>query len=93
MIDIDEFKAGTIPTANPSIFRAFVLRSLADGSTTVLWNAVVGKTYQVQYLDRLSGSDWISLAGAVTADSPTAAKADNTSGNTAQRFYRVIQLD
>ncbi|MBI4663438.1 MAG: PD40 domain-containing protein [Verrucomicrobia bacterium] len=93
MRDLDEFKAGTNPTADASLFRAMVLRSLTGSETTILWNAVPGRTYVVQYKDSLSQLDWLSLEGAVTATGTTGSKADTSRNARSERFYRVLQID
>ena len=91
--DLEEFKAGTNPTNNSSIFKTFVLRSLGGKSTTIMWNAVAGKTYVVQYKDSLNQPNWTSLDGFVTASTSTASKADTTSDTRTERYYRVLQID
>ena len=48
--DLAEFRAGTNPADNSSVFRAFTL-STPDPANglVVLWSAVSGRTYRVQY--------------------------------------------
>ena len=87
--DLAEFKAGTNPTAEASIFRVVTLTSLGDGTTTVFWSAVPGKTYQLQYRNSLSDSAWTNLPGTVMANGTTAFKLDPVRGANSQGFYRV----
>jgi len=89
--DLAEFRAGTSPTENASIFRAFTLSSSnpADG-LVVLWNAVPGRTYRVEYKDGIEDPNWTELPGEVVATSATGAKLDATTKTTAKRFYRVV---
>src|SRR5207244_13108936 len=56
--------------------RSSDLTSLADGTTTVFWSAVPGKTYQLQYRNSLSDSAWTNLPGTVMANGTTAFKLD-----------------
>ena len=87
--DLAEFKAGTNPTTDASIFRVVTLTSLGDGTTTVFWSAVPGKTYQLQYRNSLSDSAWTNLPGTVMANGTTAFKLDPVRGANSQGFYRV----
>ena len=88
--DLAEFKAGTNPKNDSSILRALTVTSLSDGSTTVYWSAVPGKTYQVQYKNSVSDANWFSLPGTMIAADSTAAKLDNTAAASSNRFYRVM---
>jgi Tol biopolymer transport system component len=90
MSDLAEFKAGTNPANDASILRAIQVTSLATGNATVYWNAVAGRTYQVQFKNRLQDSSWTNLPGAVTATGETASKSDTTIGSDVARFYRVV---
>ncbi len=88
--DRQEYLAGTDPTNGGSILRVLTLSSLSDGRTTILWNAVPGKTYQVQYKNSLMEAQWSTLPGLVTVGSATAALTDHSAGPQKQRFYRVV---
>jgi hypothetical protein len=66
------------------------LTTVTDDSVTLVWNAVAGKTYRVQYKNGLSEATWSDLSGDVTANSATASKIDDTLGSNAQRFYRIV---
>jgi hypothetical protein len=90
--DLAEFKTGTNPKNDSSILRALTVASLSDGSTTVYWSAVPGRTYQVQQKDALADTDWMSLPGTVIAADSTAAKTDDTSAGNSNRFYRVVLI-
>jgi Tol biopolymer transport system component len=90
--DLSEFRAGTNPTADQSIFRALTLASpnVADG-VIVMWNAVPGRAYRVQYKNGIADPDWKELPGDVVATSANAIKLDSAP-ETAARFYRVMFL-
>jgi hypothetical protein len=62
----------------------------AAGSKAILsWNAVVGKTYRVEFKEHLM-DNWTPLPGDVQAEEPVATKDDFI--GPAQRFYRVQLL-
>lgn len=90
--DLAEFKAGTDPTNDGSILRALTVTSLSDGSATVYWNAVSGRTYQVQCRDSIADANWINLPGTVVAAGSTAVKTDTTNVGKPNRFYRVVLI-
>lgn len=91
--DREEFKAGTNPANNASIFKAISVSSLAGGRTTVIWMSVPGKTYQVQFKEDLAVPGWTALEGVVAAEGSTASKQDESGTGGRQRFYRVVQVD
>jgi len=62
---------------------------LGGGSTTVVWSAVVGRDYIVQFKDAL-GAEWSNASGIIGADSTSMSFAHNSSSS--QRFYRVITV-
>jgi hypothetical protein len=93
LTDLDEFRAGTDPTNEQSVFRAITVRRMGGGSTTVLWAAIAGHSYQVEYKDAVGDSDWTALPGIVTARSGTGSYEDTTSNAVRQRFYRVRLVD
>jgi len=93
MNDLEQFKAGTNPTNNNSIFRVITLsRATAHNAITVVWNSTPGKAYQVQFKDNLSTENWSALEEPVTATGTT-SRLDDRSGDGRLRFYRVVQLD
>ena len=91
--DLAEFRAGTNPTEDHSIFRAFTLSgpNAADG-VVVIWNAVPGRTYRVQYKNGIEDPDWKELQGDVVATSATGARLDGATQTAAARFYRVMAV-
>lgn len=88
--DVAEFKAGTNPTSETSILRALSVTSVSGAATIVLWSAVPGRTYRIQYKDDLSDAVWTNLPGTAIATATTASKSDDTAGANVQRFYRVM---
>lgn len=86
--DKGEFLAGTSPLDQMSALRVITLNSLADGSTTLLWSSVPGKTYRVEFKDDLAAA-WSSLAGDIFATGYTASRRDDDPNQFGRRFYRV----
>jgi len=65
--------------------------TLSGQTVTLVWSAVAGKTYRVQYKPDLETGDWIDLAGDVPATAATATK-EAVIGPGLHRFYRVVVL-
>ncbi|HZQ46452.1 MAG TPA: malectin domain-containing carbohydrate-binding protein, partial [Verrucomicrobiae bacterium] len=62
----------------------------AGGNITLMFTAFPGKTYQIQYKNNLSDSNWTILGTNVTASSSSVSVPDNMGGSP-HRFYRVLQ--
>lgn len=90
MTDRDEFLAGTDPTNGGSVLRVLTITSLSGGHTMLVWSAVPGRTYQVQYKDSVSDSAWTDFPAAVTAKTQTATFTDTDGRAAGYRFYRVL---
>ena len=88
--DLAEYHAGTNPANDQSILRVLTLASAGGSSTTVLWSAVPGKSYRVQFMDNADDSGWNDLPGTVTATSSTGSRVDTSAASAGKRFYRVI---
>ncbi|MDB6023840.1 MAG: N-acetylmuramoyl-L-alanine amidase family 2 [Verrucomicrobiales bacterium] len=63
----------------------------SDETATLTWNAIVGKTYQVQYKESSEGTAWVSLNAPITATQATESVA--VSNATKERVYRIIEVD
>lgn len=72
----------------------FNLQSITrtDGTVTLIWEAVAGKTYRAEFKDALTDTPWTPLGQDLTATGPTATTTDPASPNP-QRFYRVRRVD
>lgn len=90
--DGDEFRTGTSPINSTSILRAITVTGINSATTTVMWSAVPGKSYQVQYRDSFSGTGWTNLGASVVANGSSAG-VDDSQGPTGQRFYRVMLVE
>ncbi|MGO8928883.1 MAG: choice-of-anchor tandem repeat GloVer-containing protein [Limisphaerales bacterium] len=65
--------------------------TLTNGTVTLTWSAVTGQTYQAQYSDDLTQTNWTFLTKPAAADSAvmTATDFDGITSSL-QRFYRVV---
>jgi uncharacterized repeat protein (TIGR03803 family) len=65
--------------------------TVTDGAATLTWSAVAGQTYQVQYSDDLTGTNWLFMnkPSVATSGIMTATDFDGIA-SFAQRFYRVV---
>ena len=86
--DWQEFLAGTDPTKSGSVLRIMTLTVSGAGATKVIWSAAPGRSYQVEFKDNLSDSNWNCFPDFITASSTTASFLDNSS-SADHRFYRV----
>ncbi|MHB8523135.1 MAG: carboxypeptidase regulatory-like domain-containing protein [Limisphaerales bacterium] len=90
MNNLSEYTAGTNPTDATSLLRVDRVTLSASGST-VTWESVSGKRYQVFGRDDLAGSFWQAVGTPVAASGATAQTVDpSATGNF--RFYRVQVL-
>ena len=65
---------------------------VSDGSATLSWQSLVGKTYQPQYQSDLGPGPWLNLGPPVAATSLNTSVADTTPGVAGRRIYRTIIL-
>jgi uncharacterized repeat protein (TIGR03803 family) len=75
----------TLASAPQPVFRSV---SLAGGTITLTWGALVGQTYQLQFTTNLNQTNWNDLGNAIIATGSTAS-ATNAIGPDPSRFYRV----
>ncbi len=93
--DLQEFRAGTNPADGSSILRVLTLSTAAGQpmtgrrTTVLLWSAVPGRTYRVQFKENVD-AEWIELAGDVVAGSATASQTHVTAAEAERGFYRVL---
>jgi hypothetical protein len=84
----DWIRLGHVVTPQPFI-RAAV--KIEDAAMSITWHSFAGITYRVQSKGALSDSEWIDLAGDVTATSATSVKWVEPSPT--RKFFRVIALE
>jgi hypothetical protein len=73
-------------------FRVVLNDSTGSGQRQIIWDAVPGKKYRVQFKDQLSGTSWTDLGALVIATSYTASVED-VSQLGSQRYYRVTLVE
>ena len=81
--DAKEFTVTVLPP--PTI----VSIALVETNVNIVWTAIAGTTYRVQYKSDLQEMDWHDLPEEVVAGSDTAMQNDAV-GPHAQRFYRIL---
>ena len=84
---------GSVPSADalltvvfPPVFQTI---RLTNGTVTLTWSAIAGQKYQLQYKSTLNSANWASLGSVITASDATVTASD-LSGESSQRFYRVV---
>ena len=84
----DENADGKFDRLDPA--RDFVIVQIArsGGSTTITWNSVPGKTYQMESCDQL-GETWTPLKNQLTASPGQLTLSTNDMSILPARFYRV----
>ena len=92
MSDLDEFRAGTDPTNQGSVLRVFTLISVDRSQTTLLWPAVLGKAYKVQFKDEVAVPGWTDLDVPISVNGATAFVVDRAASGQPHRFYRIAVL-
>ena len=85
---LSDSQSFTIVVAPPPIIESIVA---SEGSITIRWGAVTGKSYRVEYTSSLDEPMWSVLGSDVTANGSSATQADLTTSGT-ERYYRVVLL-
>jgi hypothetical protein len=78
-------------TASLSVSSPLFIQSLVvtDGSASVTWSAIPGRSYLLQSKETMTDPAWTSTVASLTATG-SLATATNLLGNSTQRFYRVF---
>ncbi len=63
--------------------------SISNGTATIIWDAVMGHNYRLQYTEDLTDTNWIDVSPDVPANGSTAVQFDII-GTSPQRFYRIL---
>jgi hypothetical protein len=84
----NHFTVTVIPPAGPPLILSL---TLTNGVATVTWSSVSGHTYQLEYADMLTSTNWTAVVPTVPA-SGTTSSATNAVGSKLHRFYRVSLL-
>jgi parallel beta-helix repeat protein len=92
LYQIDGRNSGGTPQGTAVLLRFLLGYQLQSPSTILLnWNAVGGRSYQLQYKTNLNQPSWVNL-GSVTAATNFTATVSDAIGQQGQRFYRVTLL-
>lgn len=75
-----------ITVVSPPVFQSI---TLSGEDLTLIWSAIAGSTYRVQYKVNLDDLTWTDLPGDVTATAASASKLVTMDGD-AQRFYQIF---
>ena len=60
-----------------------------DTSANLVWPTVPGRTYRVEYRERLDAGEWVALGTNMTATATHLMFTDSPVG-IPQRFYRIV---
>jgi len=89
--DLEEFRAGTDPSNRDSVLRVITL-TRSGGGTTIFWNAVLGRSYRVEFKDSVEAPGWSTVSGQVQISGSTAWIDDQSAASAGRRFYRVVAI-
>jgi hypothetical protein len=63
--------------------------SLSNEVATIVWSAIPGQGYRLQFKGYLNDTNWSDALPDVIATGPAASKDDSLEGVT-QRYYRIL---
>jgi hypothetical protein len=69
-----------------------MISNSGNGQVLLSFDALVGKTYRIEYKNNLNDAAWVQLGQNVLATSNSISVNDSL-GASSQRFYRIVQLD
>jgi len=78
-----------LPGNEGAEFRILTLTSVGNGTTTVFWNSIPGRTYRLEYTEDISNPSWTELPDDIVAAGYASSKTDEISATGRARFYRV----
>ena len=82
----NSFVVIVLPPIVPPVFQSI---SVTNGEVTLIWSAVNGRNYRLQYSDDLSATNWTDITPDIPA-SGTTATLTMPAGDSIQRYYRVF---
>ena len=88
----DDNADGKYDRLDPAIGFVIAQISRENGITTIQWNSVPGKTYQLESCDQL-GAPWVPLGNPRTAGLGELTLSTQDSGSAPPRFYRVVLVN
>ena len=90
MTNAQEYAAGTNPTNAASLLKVTGLTVNSDGSITVSFLTVSGKTYRVERSDTLHAGSWTTLSDNIPGTGGTVQVTDLDGALQPKRFYRLV---
>ena len=84
----NRFTVTVVPPAGPPLILSV---RLTNGVATLSWSSVPGHTYQLEYKDNFTATNWIPILPTIPASNSTTT-ATNAVGDKLHRFYRVSLL-
>lgn len=93
--NLDEFLGGTDPRSASSVPTRLRLELSGDGTVTLRFSVVAGRSYRVVFADGTVGGTWQTLAEvpAASANGEASAGDSTPAAQRPVRFYRVLTLD
>ncbi len=90
LTNMQEYFAGTDPLNAASAFTVIKI-DIVGPDIRVTWNAVSGKTYQLQRADSPTATaTWTNVGSTITATGPSADQIDPGVAGDPVHFYRVV---
>ncbi|MDX1952438.1 MAG: hypothetical protein SFY81_09645 [Verrucomicrobiota bacterium] len=92
MSNMEEFKAGTLPTDLASVFRMIAARKQSgDKPVTLRWPSAQGKQYRIEAASSLNSTNWITIQQSVTGNGNEMEFEPPADGDV--QFYRVVLVE
>ena len=84
----NSFTVTVLPSGLPPIIEAI---TVDNGTATITWSSVTGRTYRLQSTDDLDTPNWTDVLPDIIA-AGNSASATNAVGPSSTRFYRILQI-
>jgi hypothetical protein len=84
----NSFTVTVLPPGMPAIIEAI---TVGDGIAIITWSTVTGRTYRLQFKDKLDVATWNDVVPDIIATG-NSTSATNAIGTLQARFYRIFQV-
>jgi hypothetical protein len=85
----NSFTVTVLPPGLPPIIQGITVE---DGTATITWSAVIGRTYRLQLKNDVTATNWTNVAPDIIATT-SFVSATNNIGTSQSRFYRIFQVE